>query len=112
MVSLGGLLTILFNTAPEGRNILMLFYTSLFFLIFGLVFFAGYAINYYRFKALPPWQQTSAVFRYGAILGMLVILNLLVSVYIGYSAALLIILIILGVLAEVVWRKKASIKLS
>lgn len=111
LVSLGGLFAILFNTAPEGSNVLALFYASTFFLIFGLVFFVGYAINYYRYRALPPWQQTSAVFRYGAILGTLVVLNLLISVYVGYSTPLLIILIALGVFGEIVWRKKMSLNL-
>ena len=111
LVSLGGLLVIIFNNAPDTSNVLTLFYLSVFFLIFGVVFFIGYAINRFRYQAMPPWQQTSAVFRYGTLLGVFTVVNLLISVYIGYSTPLLIVLIFLVLLGEVIWRKRANIKL-
>lgn len=111
IISIGGLLYILFNTSPENSNVLTFFYLSIFFLIFGVVFFIGYVINRYRYKALPPWQQTAAVFRYGALIGVFTVLNLLISVYIGYSTPILVILLFLVILSEIIWRKKMAVKL-
>lgn len=111
LVSTGGLFAIIFNTAPDNGNIIALFYLSIFFLMFGLVFFIGYGINRFRYQAMPPWQQTSAVFRYGTLLGIFTVVNLLMSVYIGYSTPLLIVLIFLVLLGEIIWRKRSNIKL-
>ncbi|MEX0594777.1 MAG: hypothetical protein WD157_01610, partial [Patescibacteria group bacterium] len=76
LFAIGTLVTILFNMPPDNRSVLAMFYTCVFLLIFGAVFFIGYGVNHYRFQALPPWQQTASVFRYGALLGLFVVLNL------------------------------------
>lgn len=107
----GTLVTLLFNLPPAGIKTLTLFYGAIFLLIFGLVFFVGYGVNRYRFQALPPWQQTATVSRYGILLGALTVLSLVVSAYIGLSWPLFIVLIALVVFSEVLWRKRKAIKL-
>ncbi len=107
----GTLITLLFNVPPTGWQVLALFYGALFLLIFGLVFFTGYGVNRYRFQALPPWQQTATVSRYGILLGVLTVLCLLVSAYIGLSWPLFIVLLAFIACAELLWRRRKAIKL-
>ncbi len=111
LFAIGTLITILFNVPPSGTNALVMFYGAIFILIFGLVFFVGYGVNRYRFQALPPWQQTATVSRYGILTGLLAVLSLVVSAYIGLSWPLFIVLIALVVFTEVLWRKRKAIKL-
>lgn len=111
LLAAGTLATLLFNVPPTEARTLTLFYSSLFLLIFGLVFFSGYGINQYRFQALPPWEQTATVSRYGALLALLMVLSLLVSAYVGLSWPLFIVLVVLVIFSEILWRKRKAIKL-
>lgn len=109
LFAFGAVVSLLFETTPDSRTILLIFYASLFVLIFGVVFFAGYGINYYRFRAVPPWQQTATVFRYGFLLGLLTVLTLLVSAYIGLNWPLFLVLLALITLLEVLWRRRRGV---
>ncbi|MEX1052086.1 MAG: hypothetical protein WEC83_01725 [Patescibacteria group bacterium] len=107
----GTLLTLIYNVPPSGWRALLSFYGALFLLIFGLVFFVGYGVNRYRFQALPPWQQTATVSRYGILFGLLTVLSLIVSAYIGLSWPLFMVLVALIAFTEILWRKRRAIKL-
>lgn len=111
LFALGTIITLMFNSAPETGSVLTVFYTAVFTLIFGLVFFGGYWINHSRFQALPPWQQTASVLRYGFLLGLLVVLLILVSAYVGLSVPLFLVLLSLIAFAEILWRKRRAIKI-
>jgi len=106
LFSIGAIITLLYNYPPSEKNILVIFYLSLFFTIFGVVFFVGYGINQWRYQALPPWQQTASVLRISLLLGLLAILIALVSSYIGLSWPLFLVLLALITLIEVFWRRR------
>lgn len=111
LFALGTIITLMFNSPPESASVLAMFYFAVFVLVFGIVFFVGYGVNHSRFQALPPWQQTASVLRYGLLLGLLTVLVVLVSAYVGLSTPLFLVLLSLVVLAEILWRKRKAIKI-
>lgn len=105
LVSLGLTTTVLFNSAPEGIDVLSLFYGSLFISLFGLVFFAFYLLNYFRNLSIPPWQQTVNALRWAGLAGACCIVLLLLQANRVLNIATLMIVLVAIVLLELVLRR-------
>lgn len=106
----GTLVTVLFNTAPNTREIIALFYTALFCTVFGLIFFTSYGVAALRYQGLPDWHSTVASLRLGLVGGLFVgILSAIQSVQL-LNTATFIILIILAVAGELMLRKRLAVK--
>lgn len=108
LIALGTLVTVIFNTAPATRDVIWLFYVSLWLTVFGLVFFGLFARNFTRNRTTPPWQSTLAAFRYSVVGATLA------SVLIALNANnlltipnALVVFLALG-LAELTWRRRGS----
>jgi hypothetical protein len=106
----GTLVTVLFNTAPNTREVIALFYTALMVTVFGLVFFTSYGVSALRFQGIPDWQSTVAAMRIGLVASVfLAILAAIQSVQL-LNTATFIILIILAIAGELILRKRLILK--
>lgn len=106
IASAGTLITVIFNTAPNTREIVGLFYLSLIGTLFGLVFFPLYGFWALRFQAVPDWQTTLSALRIGLISGTFAAIALAIRSVELLNVATVIILIILSVFAELMSRKR------
>lgn len=108
--SAGTLVTVLFNTVPNTREVIALFYTALALTIFGLVFFTAYGIAALRFQGLPDWHSTLAALRLGLVLGLFVVVMSAIQSVQLLNVATFIILIILAIAGDLMLRKRLQLK--
>lgn len=110
--AIGTVVTLLFNTAPTSKEIIALFYISLFATIFGLVFFTIYSFFYLRLQAIPPWLSTVSAIRLGVVTAGLITVLLAVRSVEMLNTATFVILVVLAGVAELLLRRKTMMKKS
>jgi hypothetical protein len=103
----GTLITVLFNTAPIGTNVVALLYISLLTTLFGLIFFATYGFFYLRLQAMPSWQATATALRLGSLGATLLVLSLMIRSLNLLNSLTFLILIILTVATELMMRRRS-----
>lgn len=108
----GTLVTVLFNTAPNTREVIALFYTALVCTVFGVIFFTSYGVAALRYQGLPDWHSTVAALRLGLVGGMFVGIMAAIQSVRLLNTATFIILVILAVAGELMLRKRLAIKKS
>lgn len=110
LLAVGTLITVFFNTAPTTRDIVWLFYVSLFVSCFGLIFLGLFLANYIKDRSTPPWQTTLANFRYATIGAIFIAVMLALRSHEVLNFASGIVIIIGLIMAELVWRRKGALK--
>ena len=107
--SAGTLVTVLFNTAPNTREVIGLFYLALIGTLFGLVFFPMYGFWALRFQGLPDWQTTLQALRVALIIGVLGAVALAIRSVELLNVATVIILVVLAIFVELMSRRKIAL---
>lgn len=102
----GTLVTVLFNTAPNTREVIALLYTAFLCTVFGLVFFTLYGISALRFQGIPDWHSTVAAMRIGLVTSIFFVVLLAIQSVQLLNTATFIILIILAIAGELMLRKR------
>lgn len=102
-------ITTLFNTTPTSRSVLLTFYISSFVAVAGLTFLLTYVVAYAKFRLTPPWQSTLFGLRLSTIVGVLTVLLLLMASYGILSPATTVVVLIIAVLTELVWRRRRAL---
>lgn len=110
LLAIGTVITVLFNTAPETKDVIWLFYTATFFFLSGLAFLVMYLVSYLRFRLTPAAQTIANSLRYSALFGLCVIA--LIALGANNSLNWLIGLIVIGamVIADLLWRRRTPFK--
>lgn len=110
LFAIGTTVTLLFNSAPTEQNLISYFFLSLFVSIFGLFFFVALVINFFRFHSTPPWQSTLASGRYSVLLALFLTLSLLLRSYKLWNIATGIVLFVIVVVLDLLWRGRLKLK--
>lgn len=72
LFAIGTTVTLLFNSAPENRGIIVGLYVAIYISIFGCMSLAFYGYNRYQYEATPPWKATSASIKYSLLASLFV----------------------------------------
>lgn len=106
----GTLITVLFNAAPNTREIVALLYAAMLCTVFGLVFFALYGVSALKFQGIPDWHSTVAAMRVGLVASIFFVVLLAIQSVQLLNTATFIILIILAIAGELMLRKRLILK--
>jgi len=109
LFALGATVTLLFNTSPETREVIWLFYTAYLLSVFGIVFFLLFIWNAIKFHATPPWQTTFSCVRYSLLFAILTSLLLILNANNVLSLPTGLVITAGLIIAELVWRRKAAL---
>lgn len=110
LFALGVTVTLLFNSAPTDNRLIAYLFLSLFVSIFGLAFFIQLTVNFFRFHSVPPWQSTLTSGRYSALLALFLTLSLLLRSYKLWNIATGIVLVVITVVLDLLWRGRLKVK--
>ncbi len=110
LLAFGTTVTLLFNSAPTEQNLIGYFFLSLFVSLFGAFFFIQLAVNFFRFHATPPWQSTLTSGRYSVLLSLFLTLSLLLRSYKLWNIATGIVLFVIVVVLDLLWRGRLKLK--
>ncbi|HSX42027.1 MAG TPA: hypothetical protein VLE93_01615 [Candidatus Saccharimonadales bacterium] len=110
LFSVGTTVTLIFNSAPTDHQLISYFFLSLFVSLFGAFFFIQLAINFFRFHATPPWQSTLASGRIAVLLSAFLTLALLLRSYKLWNVATGIVLFVIVVVLDMLWRGRLKLK--
>ena len=106
LFALGLLITVIFNMTPDTTTVLVMFYASLFFSVFGLIFFTFYLVQYKQSETLPPWSRTVAALRWAFLTSLTAVIILMLKSVDLLNAATLAIIIVATFTGEVLLRRK------
>lgn len=106
LFALGLLITVIFNMVPDTTPVLVMFYASLFFSVFGLIFFTFYLVQYKQSETLPPWSRTVAALRWSFLTSLAAVILLMLKSVDLLNAATLAIIIVATFMGEVLLRRK------
>jgi hypothetical protein len=108
LFALATTITLVFNTAPDSPKLIVGFFASVLVTVFGLIYLLIYGLQYWRYRSVAPWQATLLNLRLSFIGAMTFVALLLMSAYEIVTPATVIIVLIIAVLTELVWRRRTA----
>lgn len=108
LFALATTITLLFNTSPDSPKIIVGFFSAIFLTLFGLLYIIFFGFQYLRYRSIAPWQSTLQNIRFSLIGAMTTVVLLLMSAYEIVTPATLIIVLIIAILTELVWRRRTA----
>lgn len=106
LFSLGVLITTISNTAPTSLDVIGMFYVSLFFTLYGIIFFFLLCLAYLRLQAMPPVTQVISLIRLSGLVSLFVIGILAIQSLDLLNIATFLALLAAAVILELVMRRR------
>lgn len=101
-------LTLLVETSPSSRDVVIAFYLASLGTFAGGIFGIGYLANFWPKRLAPSWAQTVRLLRISCLMAVVLVTLLALQASHLLTVVWALVLIISSIIIELVWRRRTS----